>query len=154
MTTPIKESISADLLTTVNGVTVANEYNQTIIVKRARHRDYGDTVPDDLTGVLEQDSWEEDAEAPHNTRQIIQNYLLTIFIIDSEDTTSTWETRYNNVEADVWKAIMTDITRGGYAIDTEIISSEKLEEENIGTGITMTIAVKFRHKDDDPYTGL
>jgi hypothetical protein len=151
MATPIKEDIAANLLTTINTVTTGNSYQQTITGIRTLRIDYAKVSPDDLTFILSQDE-EEEAEPGHSKKTWIQNYTVLCVVVDSDDSTTAIETRINQVEADIRKAVRVDPQRNSNALDTIINPSTQLPDGVDFTGIIVNIAVHYRHSEDDPYT--
>jgi len=151
MTTPIKELIAANLLTAISNVTTGNSYNQTITGKRALRIDYASVAPDDLTFVLKQDD-EEEVVSAHNKKTWKQSYTVLCIVVDSDSSTTAVETRINQVEADIRKAVRVDPQRDSNALDTIINPSSQLPEGVDFTGIILNITVHYRHNEDDPYT--
>lgn len=152
MTTPIKEDIAANLLTAISNVTTGNSYNQTITGKRALRIDYASVAPDDLTFVLKQDDEEDEPTSGISKKTWIQNYTVLCIVIDSDSSTTAIETRINQVEADIRKAVRVDPQRDSNALDTIINPSSQLPEGVDFTGIILNITVHYRHNEDDPYT--
>jgi len=60
----------------------------------------------------------------------------------------------NTLLADVEKALMTDYTRGGVAVDTKLVSNSAFYNEvnKPYGGIEIRIEIHYRHKYNDPYT--
>lgn len=56
--------------------------------------------------------------------------------------------------ADVRKALLADVTRGGFAVDTKIIQQSPIvlvaEAGNAVVGVDVSVQVRFRHQYDDP----
>lgn len=58
--------------------------------------------------------------------------------------------------ADLHKALLTDVTRGGVAMDTKILGETVYEQEEV-TGVAsvdLAVRVRFRHLYDDPNTPI
>lgn len=58
--------------------------------------------------------------------------------------------------ADVRKALLADVTRGGLAVDTKVLAQSPFmlisEAGNAVTGVDVSVQVRFRHQYDDPNT--
>lgn len=157
MTTPILETISEDIKTAINAITVANGYNQTLIGYRPKREDYKDVMAEDLKVLIIQG----DEDEIENTVSICggkewaQPYILMALVIDSDSATASIDTRINQVRADIQKKLMIDPSRGGNAIDTILLPSAKIPENDKNwTGIMVNIIVRYRVKISDPYTKL
>lgn len=155
MSNPIVELISDDIYDAINEITVANGFNQTLIAYRPKRDDIGDVVPEDLKVLVIQGD-EEDGEITMQVgmwKEWQQPYVIMALVIDSDSSTDPIDTRKNQVRADIQKKLMVDPSRGGYAIDTTILPSESIPENDKGwTGINVYVVVKYRTKIDDPYT--
>ena len=62
------------------------------------------------------------------------------------------DTILNSLLGDIEKAIMQDITRGGFAKDTNIKSNVLFEtlEGQPQAGVVMELEIIYQHKQDDP----
>ncbi len=152
MSTPIKEDIAANMLTTLNGVTTGNSYNQTITGIRALRIDYANVSPDDLTFILTQGE-EEVVETGYGKKAWMQHYDVLCIVVDSDSSTTAVETRINQVEADIRKAVRVAPQRGVTGVlDTIVNPSSPLPDGVDFTGVILDISVHYRHDEDDPYT--
>lgn len=153
MSTPIKEYIALNVETAINAVTTENEFNQDLTAVRHKKNDFSDIIPENGKVLM----WQDDAERPEEegigTQQWILPFTLMAFVIDSDEAATSIDTRLNQVEADIQKKMREDITRGGYAFETEILPSAKFDDGKGFTGIAVNIAVHYRTNEDDPYTG-
>lgn len=70
---------------------------------------------------------------------------------DAGDPQAT-DTILNGLLGDIEKALMQDVTRGGFAKDTNIKSNVLFEtlEGQPQTGVVMEIEIIYQHKQDDP----
>jgi hypothetical protein len=156
MSTPIIEDIAANVLTTLNGVTTAAGYNQTLTVYRPRRVDFSDITPGDLVGVVYQIESEEFNENKAQTSsQWRQKFRAEIQVISSDTATETIDTRCNQVAADIMKALMVDAYRGkadGSVIDTMIDGSSFIHEDGgESSGVIVDFSVIYRTKITSPY---
>ena len=153
MSTPVIEYIADNILDSVNEITTANGFNQTLTAIRPRRVDFNSPWGD-LTALVVQVEAEELDEAI-GCRSWMQFFVVMVIVIDSDDSEVTIDSRLNTVRADVEKKIMTDPTRGGYAIDTEMDSSTFFDADDGGPGgVAVKFGVHYRTKIDDPYTRM
>lgn len=150
MSTSIREYILQNIKSTLEQVTEANGYNNTIASVQ-RFMQNGNTFESIPCVVI--------AEAPETKRpEPNPNFtcLLTVDILiytrqEESDTTATG-TILNSLLADVEKALMVDVTRGGYAHDTNITSNEPFDTVpgQPDAGIILSIEIEYQHKQTDP----
>jgi len=153
MTTPIIEDIAANLLTTINGVTTGNGYNQTVVVKRPSRVDYdSEAAADDLEGLLYQTS-QEILTSAMNRYTWRQGFDIVVFALNDYGSATTIDTRLNQIAADVSKALRVDITRGGNAYQTDIgaVAFAVADDGSI-SAVVLEITVDYRVLNSDPYT--
>ena len=152
MSVPVIESIAANLLTTVNGVTTGNGYNQTVVVKRASRVDYDTETADDLNGRIYQTSAEILTSAMNRVTWR-QNFEIIVIALNDDGSAVTIDTRLNQIAADISKAVRVDITRGGYAFHTGIDAVDFVVADDGSLSLViLTITVDYRVLIDDPYT--
>ena len=151
MSTPIIEHIAANILTTINTVTTAGDYNQDINCIRPKRVDFV-TPWKDLDAVLNQLE-SEDIDLGNGVKGWQQSFICEVVVIDSDDSASTIDTRLNQIAADIEKALTADVTRGGYAIETSITGTQRFEADDAGPGgIAIEFFVDYRTVYNDPYT--
>jgi len=152
MSTPIIEYIAENIKDSIDLITTDNEFNQTLTAVRPKRRDFQDASWDDLTVLINQGPSAE-LESASMTKEWAQQFLLMAIVVDSDDATDPIDTRLNQVRADIEKKLTEDLTRGGYAIDTEINESTPfIDDETALSGVAVLITVHYRTKDNDPYT--
>ena len=151
MTTPIVESIADNVYDTVNLVTVANGFNQTLVAYRPKRTDFGDVVPIDGV-VLVKQSDPEAVDGPLMLQSWIQPFALMAIVLDSDTASTSIDTRLNQVRSDLEKKFQEDLTRGGYAYNTETLPSLFFSDGEGLTGVSVNIAVHYRTLIADPYT--
>ena len=156
MSTSIIESIAQDVLATVNGVTVAAGYHQTLSGLRPPRLPGADEAFDNNTVVLAQSNPTRDTDnsGMGNAAMLAwrQPFALIAYVIASDSETSSLDARINEVRSDLEKALMADRTRGGYAIDTQILEPELFDFDPATTGIIVMCEVFYRTREDDPFT--
>ena len=153
MTVPIIENIAANLLTTINGVTTDNGYNQTIVVKRASRVDYdSEAAADDLEGVIYQGKRDR-LTSEMNSYTWRHPFAIIVYALNDDGSAVTIDTRLNQICADMEKALRVDITRGGNAYQTDIGEPETLvADDGSVSAVILPITVDYRVLKSDPYT--
>lgn len=146
MTESILENISANIATTLAGVTTAAGYHQTLIVKRSRRSDFEDIAAEDFTAIVIQEA-ESERESPYSHTDRAMNYLVPVILMDDDRSTLALDTLKNRVRADIEKALRVDPTRGGYALDTVL-----KPPDDFAHGITVKFEVWYRFNENDPYS--
>lgn len=152
--TPVKESILANVVTTLQGITGSPNYHHTIrSVKRldvdnpfvafdsqefpAIILSYAEVTRDDSThGVIR--------------GEIGQSAIAVLSNRESYATELEW------LIADIHRALLSTYTRGGYAFDTKITGEQVLEPEEVAglAAVQITFRMRFGHAYDDPNTVL
>lgn len=152
MSIPIIESIAANILTTVNGVTEGNGYNQTIDAKRPSRVDYDTDTVDDLTAEVFQTEPEK-LVGPNIYYSWRQGFDIVVYAINDDGSAVTIDTRLNQIAADISKALRVDITRGGYAYQTDIGPARiGTVDDGSKSLVVLQITVDYRVLKSDPYT--
>ena len=155
MATPLIETLAAGLLTDLNAITVANGYNQTLLVRRPKRDDFKDITPEDLRGLLAMGEPEKPADGEAcGCAEWIQPFDVTIFVIDSDTSSDTFEKRCNQVACDIHKKLKIDPTRGGNAIRTFFDSPEIFDDGEGFSGVNVPVRVHYRTKEGDPYSKI
>ena len=154
MATSILEQISANVLTTVASVTIANGYEQTVTAERRQQR-YAETAQPirDKNVVIYQDVPVLDEGVPQGHIGWYQPYWLECYVLEDEGSGTAVDTRVNSIRADVEKALLVDRHRGTLAVDTDIEAPAAIEDENGATlGVAVRAVVRYRTLESDPYT--
>ena len=152
MSTPIIESIAEDIKDAINLITTGNGFNQTLTAIRPKRSDFLASAWDDLTVLVNQVEAEKPEGAIFATTWR-QYFIIMAIVIDSDDASTSIDTRLNQVAADIEKKLMEDATRGANAIDTEITAKTPFaDDETALTGIAIQVAVDYRTVMENPYT--
>ena len=153
MSTPRIEHIAVNIEAAINAITEGNGFNQDLVAVRPKRNDFKDVVPEDGKVLI----WQADDELPeeqaYGAKEWIQPFVLMAIVLDSDEASASIDTRLNQVRADIQKKLIEDVTRGGYAFDTELLPCAKFDDGQGFTGIAVNVAVHYRVKEDDPYTG-
>jgi hypothetical protein len=153
-TLPVLEQIAVNILTTLNGITVAAGYNQTLSAIRSRRSDYADVPPGNNTVLLRQDDTPEEADSQRlGACDINQLFFCIANVLDSDSETAAIDTRRNQVYADMKKALMLDYTRGGYAHNTRVLPQINIQDPEGGvTGVVAPVMINYSTQENNPYT--
>lgn len=153
MSTPRVEHIAVNIEAAINAITEGNGFNQDLVAIRPKRNDFSDVVPEDGKVLI----WQADDELPeeqaYGAQHWVQPFVLMAIVLDSDEASTSIDTRLNQVRADIQKKLRVDVTRGDYAFDTVLLPCAKFDDGQGFTGIAVNIAVHYRVKDDDPYTG-
>lgn len=151
MSLPIVENIAANVLTTLKTIDQGATYNHTLTPIRPRLSDYSDVPAGDLV-VMQTQQGETILPPATDTDKRRQTFHLTCWIINSDKSSTTYETKMNQVRADIHKALMVDASRGGNARDTFMLPSSEFNDKETGSGIDVFFEVEYRTLRNDPYT--
>lgn len=153
MPTPIIEYIAANVLSTVQAVTAANGYDNTVTGERLIRT--GNRVRDRLVVVEQGDTKRSDLDGDRDQYQAIgwvQTFYLTAYVLESESSSTAIETRLNSIRSDLEKAIMADPTRGNYAVDTFLVGATRVtDDDSAAEGVVVEIEVYYRVLHTNPY---
>jgi len=153
MSTPRIEHIAVNIEATVNAITEGDGFNQDLVAVRPKRNDFKDVAPEDGKVLIWQADDEKPEEQAFSALHWIQPFVLMAIVLDSDDAETSIDTRLNQVRADIQRKLIQDITRGGYAFETVLLPCAKFDDGQGFTGIAVNVAVHYRVKDDDPYTG-
>ena len=151
MAVPIIENIAANIAASVNLITTENGFQQDLTAVRPKRFDLRDVAPEDgVVLVTQQDESPSGAEA-YPTTEIEQTFNLVAFVVDSDDASTSVDTRINQVVADIRKKLREDPQRNSNAIDTTFGSVWFIDDEDF-TGVVVPVIVRYRTQRNDPYT--
>lgn len=158
MADSVRELILKDVVTTLQGVTGAAGYANTLHSVQ-RFRQAGQTLADVPLCVIMEGEDSVAFEGPLSgagsltTRNLIVNLVLIVRQDDDTDPQPATEVM-NSLLADVQKAMLggARFQRGGHAIDTTEIGIGELDVEEGQPELVQTIAfrIQYRHRFDDP----
>lgn len=151
MTTPIIEHIAANVATTIDGITTGAGYNQTLTARRPPRNDFKDTPPTNGLVLIKQSDTGREPDPTMSTAWK-ETFNLYAYVIESDSVTTSIDIKNNQVRSDIEKAILVDVTRGGYAHETEIADIAEFVDDEGFSGIAVIIEVKYRTVYGDPYT--
>ncbi len=131
VTEPVEERIVANVITTLQGITVANGYNTTVAAVRRQH-----------SNALQLRTWPacivvHESADKRSKRLGMAPVMLTLTIIMALSTKdTTWPTLLERFIGDVDDALRVDVTRGGDAVVTFSQESQIYDSDELGnTGV-------------------
>jgi hypothetical protein len=151
MATPIVELIAQNIKTTLDGVTIANGYSNTLIVERRKQN--GNEPIRDCLAILFQGDPTADENGPHQRIEWTMPFHVLLCAVLPDTSTTSIDARLNSLRADAEKALVASPNRGGYAIDTTIRDPQTATNKNGDVqAVLVTAEVKFRTMRSDPYS--
>lgn len=155
MADSVKESCVKNLKTTLETVTEANGYANTIqSVQRATYR--GQTSLAKPYIVIEQGpETAEDTNNIHIGKRLQVALLIYWSQLDTDDRST--DEYLNSLQADIEKAVMGNRMLNGKAIDVSPIGAEEMDLVNeqgviVELVFALTFEISYRHNMADPYT--
>ncbi|MCK9555013.1 hypothetical protein M0R36_04250 [bacterium] len=152
MNETVREKILQNLKTTLESITTDNGYNFDFNADTVqRWSMHGNSLVDVPTVILSPG----DEEEKGGTLPYIQCELtvyLDVFFINNESDSIVTDTYLNRLQGDIKKAVLSDYSRGGYAIDTNVRGTTPFEttEGQQYAGIIIEIGITYQHKRNDP----
>lgn len=150
--TAVAENILLNVESTLGGITTDNEYAFEM-ASVERFEVGGNTLASLPAAVV---SSGEKRRLTETSRTMEWNFDVDVAVYvmhdKAADTRSTDEV-LTEVEAEVYRALMADPTRGGYALHTEITRLSHfnlMHEEGFDTGVLAELSIRFRHDRMDP----
>jgi len=148
----IRELIIKNIKTAVEAITVANGYENTIT--NVQRWDYRSNPLVDIPRIVivsgpEQKDFSAD---PFYLNKF--NVFLEVATRQTESDITPTDQILNSLIGDVIKAVMQDVTRGGYAIDTLVQSVEPYStiDDQGEAGVTVDLLIKYEHLITSPVT--
>ena len=154
MSRPIVEYIAADIEAAINAITEANGFNQDLTAARPKRVMFLEDSWEDRDVLVIQGDENDGVElvGSYGVREVVQEFALMAIVIDSDASDAAIDTRTNQVAADIKKKLRADPQRSTYALDTIIRPAVRFTVDAALSGITVNVDVKYRVKEDDPYT--
>jgi len=146
----IRERILANIKTTLEAITIANGYVNTIAsVQRWDKR--GNPLRQ-VPCIVVNAGQEEKQMSPNPYFTCRLSVYLDVWIRQDEADATATDVILSGILGDIEKAMMIDNTRGGFAIDTNIKSNVPFEtvEGQPHAGLTIELEVLYQHTQSDP----
>lgn len=152
MSTPVIETIATNLVALINGITVANGFNQTLTAVRPKRIHLEGDLNADNAVIIEQEDGRVGIDA-NETTVWLQGFTLQALAIDSDDATEAIDTRLNKIAADIIKKLYTgsNSTLGGLADGIFLKGTERFIADPQMAGIAVNIDVQFPFDTANPY---
>jgi len=150
MANSVRENILANILTTLQGITTINGYVNTISSVQRWSQD-GNSLAN-VPCIIVNAGQEDCEDRPGFITNCKLSVLLDVWSVKPTDT----DTHLNSLLGDIKKSLMSDYTRGGYAIATRIKNILPFEstEGQPYCGLMVNVEVEYRHKTTDPTTAV
>jgi len=150
MADSIRERIMENWLTTLQGISIANGYeNDLDTVERWKlpHNDQEGMI---VLQIKQGDEDRGDADIQLETRVLQIHTAIRVRHQGDDDGLST-DTRLNRVEQDIFKASQVDRSRGGLAYETRWLGSGEADADESGSRgeRVITYEVWYRHNPND-----
>lgn len=153
MSVTVRENIFANIKTALLVMSVTNGYaNDFKSIQRWKQQ--GNRLKDCPCVVIKSGPEAKKDNQTCSLKFCTLSVLLDLWVREAESSTVDSEIVINSLLGDIEKALMADITRGGYARDTKLVSSvpfETVEGEPMH-GLAIELEVIYAHKQNDPYT--
>ena len=148
----VRERILANIKTTLEGITIANGYNFDFTAETIQRWSMHGNKLVDLPAVIISPGNEEEKSLPNNFEECVLSVYLDVFFVTEENDAVSTDTYLNRLQGDMKKAILEDHTRGGEAIDTDVLGTTPFEttEGQPYAGIIMELGIRYRHLRSDP----
>lgn len=152
MALTVRENILANIKTTLASITVANGYVNTI-TNVDRWKSIGndlETMPSIVIAAGSEGCREDSFNLVHCELTV----MLSLWYRHPETDATYSDTKLNSLLGDIKKALNVDVTRGGYAQDTQITEIEPfdVEQGQPHVGLLISVRVNYRHRNNDPTT--
>ena len=146
MATPILNTITASIVTTLEAVTTGGGYNVTLTVEKLHEDRNIQNQLGDNKAVVVLNSLTPSDTRPLGHDEWIANYTVYVGVYTSEASETVISDQMAVVGCDVNKALAVDLTRGGYAVNTIIDGIEAGE-----TAILINFHVLYRTLEGNPF---
>jgi hypothetical protein len=147
----LRELVMKNIKTTLATITTGGGYANTVAsVQRYRTGGQSQTV---FPMIIIREGAETSKDEPLGkiSHQLAVDLLLIVVHDPATDARESDEVM-NSFLADVQKAMLTDRSRGGYAVDTKLLGSEPLDVEDSNTDVQQVCSweVHYRHSNTNP----
>ena len=148
----VRERILQNIKTVLEGVTIVNGYNFDFTTETVQRWSMHGNRMVDMPMVVVSPGDEEESSSPHPFEECLLAVYLDVFFVTDENDTVPTDTYLNRLQGDIKKAILADPTRGGDAVDTDILGTTPFEttEAQPYAGIIMELRIRYRHLRSDP----
>ncbi len=153
MADTVREKIFANLVTTLNGISVVNGYDNNIASVERWNMNGNNKAS--VPAVIINSGPEKDSDGKaYNLTHCLLMVFLELWVRQNETESAATPTDkiLNSLLGDIKRALQADVTRAGNAVDTEITDIETFEtiEGQQHAGLIITVEIEYRHKQQDP----
>ena len=156
MATPHLEDIAAAFATRIGTITEANGYEQDLNVIRPKRVDFRGTW-NDLDTLISQAEAEPAESQLSGVKVWWQAFLIVVLCVDSDDASTSIDTRLNAIAADIEKCIHADVK---LTVDSaamvkrmEVVERNFFDADVGGPGgVSVKVNVLYAKSYTDPYT--
>ena len=148
----VRERILQNIKTTIEGVTIANGYTFDFTPETVQRWSMHGNRMVNMPMVVISPGDEDESSSPNPFEECLMSIFLDIFFVNNEDDVIPTDTYLNRLQGDIKKAILVDSTRGGDAIDTDVLGTTPFEttEAQPYAGIIIEVRIRYRHLRNDP----
>lgn len=146
MTKPIEELITESVIDALEGITVAGGYDADVSVQRFRVT--GNDIASNVITLIDGDLAYHDQQSLGRDRWV-KNYSVICPVKAPED--DAHGARGASHRANVYKALMVDVHRNNYAVDTRVLSM-RTDTSAETPHETIEVEVHFFTNKDDPFS--
>lgn len=148
MKPPIIEIIRRNLIETLEGVRQDAGYFNSLRIRTGVPTDEG---LENMLCVLRYGGDADAEEPPVNQDEFLHTFNLDVYVIDSEHGEVDADERIALAISDIRRAVLADLTRGGYARNTTLGDRVPIEDDRrIVSGVRIPITVQYRTLMNDP----
>jgi hypothetical protein len=148
----VRERILQNIKTVLESVTIANGYNFDFTPATVQRWSMHGNRMVDMPMVVISPGDEDESSMPNPFEECLLTLYLDIFFVNDENDPVPTDTYLNRLQGDIKKAVLQDPTRGGEAVDTDVLGTTPFEttEAQPYAGIIMEVRVRYRHLRTDP----
>lgn len=148
----VRERILANIKTTLEGITQASGYNFDFTPGTVQRWSMHGNAPVDIPMIIITPGDEQEEPSVHPFTECNLSVFLSVFYINDKNDSVPTDTYLNRLQLDIKKAVFLDHTRGGEAIDTDIVSTSPFVsvEGQHYAGLMIELKVKYRHLRNNP----
>lgn len=148
----VRERILANIKSTLENITQANGYNFDFSSQTVQRWSMHGNTPVDIPMIIITPGDEIEESSVHPFSECTLSVFLSVFYINDKNDAVPTDIYLNRLQGDIKKTVLLDYTRGGEAIDTDIVSTSPFvtTEGQHYAGLVIELKVKYRHLRNDP----
>ncbi len=148
----VRERIIANLKTTLEGITIAGGYNFNFSPETIQRWSMHGQSMVNLPAIVISPGNEDEKALPNPLEECLLTIYLDVFFVTNAGDAISTDTYLNRLQGDIKKTVLMDPTRGGLAVDTDVLGTTPFEttDGQPYAGIIMEIGIRYRHLRTDP----